>query len=191
MITMRGIDTPKTLARYRQRGSVLGIALIFLLLMTILGVSAMQGTTMQERMAGNQRDRDLAFQAAEAALRFGESWLNDPTPYSTPCGTLTHKEMADASALLTNPAAWNGTDDPDATDCNAVVTASGLIDDTAPATEIQITEEPKFYVGPPRQSRIGIELPATYRTIYPITARAVGATNSAVVILESMYEPKE
>jgi len=184
---MRGIDTTKPLIRYRQRGSVLGIALIFLLLMTILGVSAMQGTTMQERMAGNQRDRDLAFQVAEAALRAGEDWLND-TAVDATCG-LTNKEIAKASASLTSPATWDGTD-PDATDCNAGDEAE-LIDDTAPATEIQVAENPKFYVGPPRQSRIGIELPPTYRTIYPITARAVGATGSAVIILESMYKPKE
>lgn len=36
--------------------------------MTLIGTTAMQGTH-QQRMAGNMRDRNLAFQAAEAALR--------------------------------------------------------------------------------------------------------------------------
>ncbi|MEZ3184022.1 pilus assembly protein PilX [Pseudomonas sp. LM13] len=56
----------------RQRGAVLLVALIMLLLLTILGAAAMRDTNLQERMAGNMRDHTLAFQAAEAALRFAE-----------------------------------------------------------------------------------------------------------------------
>lgn len=55
-----------------QQGSALIIALVFLLAMTLIGTTAMQGTSQQENMAGNVRDRNLAFQAAEAALRAGE-----------------------------------------------------------------------------------------------------------------------
>lgn len=57
---------------YRQRGAVLLVALIMLLLLTVLGAAAMRDTSLQERMAGNMRDQSLAFQAAEAALRFAE-----------------------------------------------------------------------------------------------------------------------
>jgi type IV pilus assembly protein PilX len=62
---------------YRQTGSALIVALIFLLLMTVIGTSAMQSSTIQERMAGNWRDWNLAFQSAEAALRDGERYLLD------------------------------------------------------------------------------------------------------------------
>jgi type IV pilus assembly protein PilX len=48
---------------------VLIVALLFLVMLTLLGVTAMTGTTMEERMAGNARDNAVAFQAAEAALR--------------------------------------------------------------------------------------------------------------------------
>lgn len=60
-----------------QRGSALIVALIFLLLMTLLGTTAMRGSTMQERMASNYRDWSLAFQSAEAALREAERYLHD------------------------------------------------------------------------------------------------------------------
>ncbi len=63
-------------ARYAQRGAVLIVGLIILLLMTMIGVTAMQVTTQQERMAGNLRDRNIAFQAAEMALRTGEEDAN-------------------------------------------------------------------------------------------------------------------
>ncbi len=56
----------------RQRGAVLLVSLIMLLLLTIIGAAAMRDTNLQERMAGNMRDHSLAFQAAEAALRFAE-----------------------------------------------------------------------------------------------------------------------
>lgn len=55
-----------------QRGATLIIALIMLLLLTIIGLSSMRGTSLQESMAGNMRDSSLALQAAEAALRQGE-----------------------------------------------------------------------------------------------------------------------
>ncbi len=61
--------------RGRQLGGALVIALIFLLLMTLLGTSSMRTATMQERMAGNTRDYNLGFQAAEAALRDAENYL--------------------------------------------------------------------------------------------------------------------
>lgn len=52
-----------------QQGATLAIVLIFLVLVTLVGVTAMTTTTLEERMAGNLKDRNLAFQAAEAALR--------------------------------------------------------------------------------------------------------------------------
>jgi type IV pilus assembly protein PilX len=59
----------------RQRGITLVIALIFLLVLTLLGVTAMQSTVVEERIAGNTRDKDVAFQSAEAGLRAGETLL--------------------------------------------------------------------------------------------------------------------
>ena len=56
----------------KQTGVVLVVGLVFLLVMTIIGVTAIQSSTMQERMAGNASDRNLAFQSAETALKRGE-----------------------------------------------------------------------------------------------------------------------
>lgn len=59
----------------RQQGAALLLSLVFLVVLTLLGVSAMQGTLLQERMAGNFRASQAAMDAAEAALREGESYL--------------------------------------------------------------------------------------------------------------------
>jgi type IV pilus assembly protein PilX len=66
---------PRFTSRKRESGAALIVALIFLLLMTLVSTSSMRTSTMQERMAGNQRDWNLAFQAAEATLRVAEDYL--------------------------------------------------------------------------------------------------------------------
>ena len=54
------------------KGAALITSLVFLIIITMIGITGMQTTTMQQRMAGNSRDREVAFQAAEAMLRSAE-----------------------------------------------------------------------------------------------------------------------
>jgi type IV pilus assembly protein PilX len=68
----------------RTRGFALIIALIMLLILTILGVLAVRVVALEEKMAGNVYDRDLALQAAEAALRVGEAVAETQSKSSTP-----------------------------------------------------------------------------------------------------------
>lgn len=58
---------------YTQRGMALLVSLVFLLLLTLIGLSSMQSATLQEKMAGSVALRNQSFQIAEAALRVGES----------------------------------------------------------------------------------------------------------------------
>lgn len=51
---------------------VLLISLVFLLLLTSMGVASMQGATLQEKLAGSLWQRNQSFQAAETQLRLGE-----------------------------------------------------------------------------------------------------------------------
>jgi len=59
--------------RQAQRGMVLLVSLVFLLLLTLIGLSSLQRANLQEKMAGSVSLRNQSFQAAEAALRVGES----------------------------------------------------------------------------------------------------------------------
>lgn len=61
----------------RQKGAVLLISIVMLLLITTLALSSMKSSIIQEQMAANQYDYHLAFQAAEAALRYGERLRRD------------------------------------------------------------------------------------------------------------------
>ncbi|WPO99330.1 PilX N-terminal domain-containing pilus assembly protein [Pseudomonas sp. HR96] len=69
----------------QQSGLVLVVALIFLLLVTLIGVSSMQNATMQEKMAGSVTLKNLSFQLAEATLRVGENAVASSTYKLTQC----------------------------------------------------------------------------------------------------------
>ena len=60
----------------KQRGIALIIGLLMLVIMTMIGVTAVRSTLLEEKMAGNLKDQNVAFQSAEAALRVGEMYLN-------------------------------------------------------------------------------------------------------------------
>jgi type IV pilus assembly protein PilX len=57
----------------KQTGASLLAAMLFLIVLSLLAVISVRNVVMQERMSGNTQDWDLAFQAAEAALRDGET----------------------------------------------------------------------------------------------------------------------
>lgn len=64
---------------HHERGAVLIVALIFLVILTMLGITAMTGTTMELRMSGNTKDLAIALQAAEAAVRDAENDIQGKT----------------------------------------------------------------------------------------------------------------
>lgn len=51
-----------------QKGAVLIMALIILVVMTILGVTVMNTSSLEEKMAGNTQEHTRAFQLAETGL---------------------------------------------------------------------------------------------------------------------------
>lgn len=92
------IRTPKF--QHRQRGAVLFLALTFLVLITILALTASSTSIMQERMVGGMRNRQLGLIGAENTLRGAEEtlWnLNFSTgqqPFPTCIGNSTNLSCA-------------------------------------------------------------------------------------------------
>jgi len=62
-----------------HRGATLIVGMILLLLMTAVALATLKVVKTDEHLAGNTQDRNLAFQAAEAALREAELMLLQPT----------------------------------------------------------------------------------------------------------------
>ncbi len=94
-----------------QSGVALVVSLLLLLIVTLIGVSGMQTTVLEEKMAGNFKDKNIAFQAAEAALREAEAdaaTLNGHTGMTSDCsGGLCYNgtngtPLADMEAYIKN-----------------------------------------------------------------------------------------
>lgn len=64
--------SPPGIAHDRQQGAALIVTVLLMMVISLLALAAMMRNNLDERMAFNQRDRQLALQAAEAALREGE-----------------------------------------------------------------------------------------------------------------------
>lgn len=151
--------------RRSQRGATLVVGLVILLLLTLLGVQAMRSNTLQERMAGNTRDRNTAFQAAESALRVGE----------------TRGTFSPQNPPLDNPVNWNGTNANCPGDSGVACAVIGF--------DAGVDRPPSYQVGTPQYVRVGVSLPPEFRLIYPVTAHGVGGQGDTVVVLQSHVEP--
>jgi type IV pilus assembly protein PilX len=73
-----------------QRGMVLVSSLLLLIVVTIIALSMFRSFGIQEKIAGNVREKQRALQAAVSAQTFAENWLeNYPGTASSLCaGTL-------------------------------------------------------------------------------------------------------
>lgn len=81
----------------KQRGIALVVALILLVLITLVGLAAVRGTIMQQKMASNLYDRQVAFQGAEAAVRAATALVT-----TTP-SIIWHNCQAGGVTCLPNP----------------------------------------------------------------------------------------
>lgn len=95
--------------RRNQQGVALIIALILLVTITLLGLSSMRNTGLQERMSANLFDRALAFQASESALRDAEAAIvpaNFPTCAAVSCLNVCNAGLC-STPLATDVERWN------------------------------------------------------------------------------------
>jgi type IV pilus assembly protein PilX len=70
---------------HAQRGMVLVASMMILIIITLLGLSAMRSAGLEERMSGNQYDQNYVFEAAEAALREAEIVAAAPLTFTNAC----------------------------------------------------------------------------------------------------------
>jgi len=176
----------------RQSGAVLVVSLLLLLVMTILALSASQATRMQERMAGNSRDADLAFQSAEAGLRNGERLIDDPALTSAPIPCSTGRCRVFALDVLpadlsAQPEAW--------WNANAWSYAPDNTWNATPGTALAGTglarRDPQFVIEEVEEVTDSLTIPPTgpppSRIYYRITSAAQGGTNTAQAVVQSTF----
>lgn len=168
----------------QQAGLALFISLVLLLVLTIIGVSAVQMTSLEERMARNSRDRLLAFQAAESALRDAEGFIETIVTTASfadtgPGGLWTIAPFA-TTARWEQPNIWTG--------AGSVVAASAIQGvAAAPRFLVEhvatlVREENAYQIDDPYTGSASDRI-----EIFRVTARGVGGTQNARVLLQSTY----
>lgn len=168
-----------------QKGMVLITGMIFMLVLTLIVVSSMRTTLLEERMAGNARDNDLAFQAAEAALRAGERIVT-AAALETFMSTSPAYLSLDTGDARRDDKYWTNTDASHIHDW----AAASLPVDPSPAG---VAAAPRFVVEelPPVPATGSESLkgpaPLPDSAIFRVTARGIGGNPGTVVYLQSTY----
>lgn len=200
---------PRAAFARAQRGAVLVVALIFLLLLTMLAISASGRSLLQERMAGGLHNAQQAEMSAQTALRGAEwklwtSTSNITAPLTCGTGIFTDCYIFDPANPITNVVNFR--------------TQQGWV--TAGSTEYKgysgtgytstttghLADNPRYII-----EDLGVELPpgisgglhesgvtgstgtgtaSTSRHIYRITARATGGSANTVRVMESTFAAK-
>lgn len=166
----------------QQNGATLFTALIFLIMLILLGTNAAQMSTQEEHMAGNTRNQDLAFQAAEAALKHVEQNLIAGEKIKDMAFDGTVAGLRTLDTCLPNTAGyWNGSGDKD---CHNSTQQYAWSDASSrkPAS-IRLDQDDTVNAG--LQPRYVVEK-VTGIDSYRVTARGLGGDGVSVVILQTM-----
>jgi type IV pilus assembly protein PilX len=189
--------TRSSIAGGRERGVSLVTTLVLMLATLGLGVAVMGVNAMEERMIANTKDRDLALQAAEAALRDAEQDIatnvSPATAFSDACtaGLCTPPSQRDSlGALASLPVddARLGFD----WSVDASVRSYGQY--TGVAAFPYVAQQPRYviekfsFLGTPAGESVVLGAEPTAPGVgYRITARATGSRPETVVVLQSIY----
>lgn len=170
----------------REQGIALFLSLIMLLILTILGISSIETTSMQERMARNAMDSDMAFQAAESAAQDGEDYIEHNINSLTPF---------DASNAASNGLYYNQPYDqtPNWDDVNW----SGGDVRTAETSVTGVAVQPKYIIEHIKTvisqqdnlnlNNIGEGTGSGRTQVFRITAYGTGGTSSAHAMVQVTY----
>ena len=164
----------------KQSGMVLIVSLIILIALTILGVVSMQSTRTEIAMAGNLREADTTFNAAEAGLSTAENFVAAST---------SKADFSDPTNGL-----YSSTDD----DPDYFLDANWVAAQTATTTLPHVIEQPKFivkYLGDRSQNEAaalniggyGSGLPGITVSNFRITTKGSGQTINSVRYVQSYY----
>jgi type IV pilus assembly protein PilX len=161
----------------QYRGATLAVSLIILLIVTILGISAITATLFQEKMAANTQDNMLAFEAAETGLTEAQDWITQqttpPTAEAT-CSTSPCVHPLDGSLAfeLLPPSWWSS---------NATASNTSLPNvSTPPYFFIELLQ---FIPDSPVLNQSMTQNQGIY--YYQITVRGTGSTSDSTSIIQS------
>ncbi len=167
--------------RRRQRGAVMVVSLILLLVISLIAVISMSGTVLEEKMAGNAMDRSLAFQATESALREAEISIEGFASLGGFNGTSGKFALTQAEPSATSDTTWS-----DST--QHVVATENYGSYSPPQYMLKHFTTVIGTEGALNMSGYGDNKGTGDVTVFKVTARGTGgSSDSAEVILRTYY----
>lgn len=164
-----------------QRGLSLMMTLIMLVATSLIGVTLVQSSLFQERIAGSHRNLDTAFQAAEAALRDAET---DLLTVRLPAGDVTLAAAASCtSSGACLPSDEGGT--PIWKSVNWTAAPSVAYGAQTGVAALPVVAAQPRYIIEPIQTTVGVSLKGKPCYAYRITARGVGGDATGVATTQS------
>ena len=163
----------------RQRGAALVVGLVFLAMLSLMGVGAYMVAAQEERMSGNTRDRIRAFEAAEASLRDCEALLGGFGSLPSFNGT----NGMYAAPAFDQPQVYETVNWRNAA---AVRVLPNAIPDVALQPRCIIERVGEIEMRPTDRERSG-PLEVTIETVYRVTAMGYGSNASTAVNLQTMF----
>jgi type IV pilus assembly protein PilX len=183
-----------------ESGFSLIVGLIFLVVMSLLGITMMNVTRMETMMAGSAREANIAFQAAETALRRGEAAIeaaaNDPAGLAAFDGSAGMLGLNDAEPDFQQTDstaadyAWDNTWSIEySTGCPA---AASCYPEVLAQPRFAIKRMDEIVDSSAARQAIGIgsyggSSPAPITSVFSVTARAISRDGSAETIIRSYY----
>jgi len=173
----------------QQKGAALITSLIFLILLTVLGFSASRGVIMQELISRNFSDQNLAFQAAEAALKYAEACIRvsdgkrsgasiSVSSLCTPGNAIPTAPYADITLRNATTTFWTTT----GTQFGGSTLGGGTL--TLPSGAL--SAQPSYVIALMNWV-ICKDLKNKTKCIYQITASGVGVNPNSQKIVQSIY----
>ena len=182
--SLLNLEAPRRPAR--ESGIVLISALVVLVLMTILAISMFKSFGMQERIAGNTREKQRAFQAAQSALKYGEQWLAQGNGGAgSACSSLLYANATPPTTqVCSNPLTssqtfaipWQSA----GADIGVQYTPPGMTVTTSGGVNTY-AGTPRTYISPLGQDPTGLA------QLYQVTAMGYGGNANAVAVVQSVY----
>jgi type IV pilus assembly protein PilX len=160
-----------------QRGMVLVTALLLLIVVTLLAVGMFRSFGLDEKIAGNSREKQRALSAAETAEQYAEWWLsqgNSSTGVACGAGMVT-------APVVCNNILTNVTQIPWAAGVTYVPTVGATVMNTTTTGATYYAGTPTFYISYLGPSVGGLG------SIYQIDAVGYGGSADTAAVVEATY----
>ena len=179
-----------------QRGMVLISSLLLLLVVTIMALAIFRNSGVEEKIAGNQREKVRALHAAESAQQYGEWWLSSGLGATTPiiCNSVVAVTAGNPTAgqvcantlptIVANGNVGNLPWTAGGAPVGVTYAPPNMNFNTAGGVN-QYYQTPIFYI-----SYLGLTADSTtssYKLLYQVDAAGYGGSANAVAVVESTY----